>query len=464
MAFGHNCCCGCVIFSDTFDNRDGNLDEDGVNLPDSDRYVFPATTWAVNVGLGTLVSNSDADAIYFHGSPARTTNVSIHCNLATDGDWAAIEFGGNNITATRTDSGTVEISGMMTATLAPVSPTNFTLKALFYKSELYPEFDCIEPPTLDDYVRFNEFADCPQGVVNAGPGFSNWGLRAKTGVHLDNLQVWAATPNCQGMTLSCASICSLYPETISISISGAVSGQAWCGDTAVPTSCYEQREDCYLACVANHAEGTEGYCQCNCACEQAFQGCHCDYVSGSGSCVKACPCDELNGEWVMDRDGPCSCNYSTTIPLSIRDPGDYENGCESAAWVDAEIHATLVLEYCDTETGQAFVSLYPNMPFASTTVAYWWSGIIPAADFCGGGSIPLITVPEGAAQYADGILLGCPGVGCETPSGYGCGPGETSCSYFVGEEEQELVCTSPVEVICPHAEHTAVTIGNAVVS
>jgi hypothetical protein len=467
LKFSPGCCCGCAVFDDSFDDREENLEDDDVNAIGSTRYVFTAGDWHVDTGSGRLVCDTTGSLLKFYDdATAKIYNVSVWVyGLENVGDYGEITAGGeaSRVEVTGADELTYSFAGQTSVVDSITFPTDVQIfLKLFSADEHTEDFACIEGADSDIGI-FRSFDTCLDAHLDIGDGYTSYGLRATEGIEFDTLVVTKATNECEALDIDCRNVCWERPESITVSIEGVQSDYSWCGPINPGESeCGEERDDCLVLCGG---PGDPGYQTCVCDCLQVYSGCLCDAVTGAGECIEHCPGTSLNGEWVCESED-CSCSYLAERTIygrvdTVDEFGEYH--CELSDEQTASCGCEIIYRGCD-ETGP-LVEVQFGPPFANPVITYWSTGIIPASDLCGGGSLELIPYagfptpgPDpGLVLHADEVLFGC---GFGTDHSFRCGYDST---YF-DEFDVEHVCSSGADVPCDFAQHDPVTVGPAVVA
>lgn len=244
---------------------------------------------------------------------------------------------------------------------------------------------------------------------------------------------------------TCEEICDVLPTSITVTVSGLESDFAWCGDPSAAGTCIDD----FNACIAGAAD-----CTAECDCAAARDECLCQAVQDASTdkCVETCPCDVLNGDWVLEPTELDPCTYEACVSFcepdysSVTDPRECPlTDCSTVCFGGGLI-----------PLGGGYTELQFNPPWTHATVSYWTSGPILATTLCAGGTIALNPEPSGTV-YADEVNMGC---GCGTDHSFTCGDVPWVCS-----QDPFTTCDDTSQPInCDYASHALVTVSNAAVT
>ncbi len=463
-----NPCCNCVYLFDAFSRNTDNVSSDRVNMVNSRRYHFASGTWIVYLPSGVLISqNSNEEILYYDKDVEKLLDTHLNFTLRTSNDYISVINGdviftleGINATGLRATVGGYTID-------APISGFPFTssiINEIFDKNTYIPSGECVY-----EYST-SLFSFAVLGVFNDGchlinlddiiGNYTKYGLKATSGVIIDNLSVIIAETGCHTPpNRTCKTIC--WPDAIPASVSIEFNGFP---DTEIP--CIYTSHSGYINCVT--LAGTEYNTCINdailtlCQCESLYAAQLCLCYDTNAECKAGCPSNALNSTFVLDLIGSSTVNYCLECVYKYRleynpfynpaNPIDTNTGggdlCNeinvSGSYFDITANIT-VGSYFDCETKEVGVEFSINVPFSTPLSS---SGEAMSTSFCAGGSFPVtpstINIPSGdylslAYRTASGVLSDCNAGGkwysvCGFPSG------------VCPSTEQEKICSDSGDI------------------
>jgi hypothetical protein len=380
MTLGLGCCC-CLLLLDTFERTEETLDPDGVNVLGGDRYTFTAGSWEVDLITSSLVCNTPGEPLHFQSGGLY--NIEVQATFAADGDFVQVDFGAYHARLERDGTDLVYSNSAGSVFRAPASfPVSENLTVTFYTPAAYPEtFEKIEPTPSDDLYEI--MPGCSLDDIVAAAGFADYSLTATVDLLIESLRLTRAKKKCKAETsIGCGNVCLSHPPaSLTLTIGGVSDGRFGCGG--------KTRSECETECLASvpppeYPDPLLGpFCPTDCEYTIDLEQCIADCMAEDSECVESCTCTDVNGEYIADLSGPCSCGY--TYDFSVRQRALCDDELVETPGSSAINIAYL---YFDAAAGTSYINISAGTPWG----AAYETGPITPDDFCGGGELELVPV------------------------------------------------------------------------
>jgi hypothetical protein len=317
IQFSPGGCCCCTVLYDAFDRDPGSIDKDRVNFKGMKRYEFTAGDWRVDF---------DADYLVCVGStPIKFVkergyyNVSVQVGVNTTGDWAQINFSAGNVRVEATGANQLTFSGLTGTRVVDYGggiPAMTTLQIKFFPPDEYEDlYDRLQPRPEGVVLLAFSNEECEWKtltIADGDSGYTDWTLSGSVDMIFDDLFVERSQKKCENQpSINCASMCFPNgPDQVTISIGGLINQTTFCY-----SSLYDYSTAFGFCVGENFPPGGIANCEEDCNFIKSLRSCICGYLVGSNPrCVTTCPCEALNGTYVLNKTGCCDFYLAVDSP------------------------------------------------------------------------------------------------------------------------------------------------------